>query len=568
MKNKILFTILFFVSFLLFCPIGNACTSLLITKGASADGSSMISYASDSHTTYGELYFWPAADYPEGSMRDIYDWDTGKYLGKIKQVPHTFSVVGNINEYQVAIGESTFDDRVELRDLNAGIDYGSLMYVALQRAKTAREAIRVMTDLVAEYGYYSTGESFSIADPNEVWIMEMVGKGPKNKGAVWVALKIPDGYVGAHANQGRITHFKLPAKNNWNDLKQTTFAAPDVISFARSQGYFNGQDKEFSFSDTYAPVNFAGARMAEARVWAFFRKLSDNFDQYNNYVTGHVVFDANGYATNRMPLWIKPNRKVSLKDMTNFMRDHYEETAFDMTKDLGADPYQKPYRWRPLTWKVDGVEYFNERAIATQQTAFVFIAELRSWMPNPIGGILWFGVDDAAHTVFVPMYCGMTEVPDAYKQGNGGLMDYARDAAFWTFNEVANLAYTRYRYIHRDVMELQQALENKYIAYTPVIDKAALTLYKKDPKLARQFITDYSVNTGNSTVATWRKFYEHLFVKYMDGNIKTKVAGQILPKVEQPGYTDEWYRRIIKETGNKFKVIESPNPKGQIHLTE
>lgn len=533
-----------------------ACTNFLITKGASADGSTMITYAADSHVLYGELYFRPAADYPAGEMVDVYEWDTGKYLGKIKQVSHTFSVVGNMNEFQVSIGETTYGGKEELVDTTGIIDYGSLMYLTLQRAKTAREAIRIMGELVAEYGYYSSGESFSIADPNEVWILEMIGKGSPssvkdkrgrirtvyNKGAVWVARRIPDGYISGHANQARITTFPL------NDPENCIYA-PDVISFAREKGYFNGEDKDFSFSDTYAPVDFGGARFCEARVWAGFNKVGSGMDKYLEYAKGHDL-------KNRMPLWIKPDKKLSVSDVMGMMRDYYQGTDLDMTKDIGAGPYQSIVRWRPMTWKVDGVGYFHERAISTQQTGFSFVAQSRGWLPNPIGGILWFGVDDTYSTVYVPMYCGITKVPESYAVGNGRMMEFSDDAAFWVFNQVSNLAYTRYKDMIVDIQKVQSALEGKFVAYTPVVDKAALELYQTNPASALEFLTDYSVNQGNSTVARWKELYRHLFTKFLDGNVKVKDGDNQNPIVKFPGYDESYYRMIIEKTDGKFKQPE------------
>ncbi len=537
-----------------------ACTNFLITKGASSDGSTMITYAADSHTLFGELYHRPAADYPEGTMVDIYEWDTGKYLGKIKQVTHTYLVVGNMNEHQVAIGETTYGGREELVDTSAIVDYGSLMYLTLQRAKTAREAIRIMGELVAEYGYCSEGESFSISDPNEVWILEMIGKGSPevkkdkrgrektvyNKGAVWVAMRIPDGYISGHANQARITTFPL------NDPDNCIYA-PDVISFAREKGLYTGEDKNFSFSDTYAPVNFGGARFCEARVWSGFNKVSSGMDKYEDYAKGYNL-------KNRMPLWVKPDKKLSVHDVMGMMRDYFQGTDLDMTKDVGAGPYKSIVRWRPMTWSVDGVEYFNERAISTQQTGFSFVAQSRSWFPDPIGGILWFGVDDTYSTVYVPMYCSITETPHAYAVGNGNIMTFSDDAAFWVFNQVSNFAYTRYSDMIPDIQSVQSALEKKFIAYTNVVDNAALELYKKDPKAAVEFLTDYSVNQGNSTVARWKELYAHLFTKFMDGNIKVKDGNNQNPKVSQPGYDKEFYKMIIEHTGDKFKA-----PAGEGH---
>lgn len=529
-----------------------ACTNFLITKGASADGSTMITYAADSHVLYGELYHWPAADYPEGTMLKIYEWDTGKYLGEIKQARHTYNVVGNINENQVAIGETTYGGRSELQDSTGIMDYGSLIYIALQRAKTAREAIQIMTDLVNEYGYYSSGESFSIADANEVWIMEMIGKGPGNKGAVWVARLIPDGYISGHANHARITTFPFSKKNNFNDPNQTTFHSPDVISFAREKGYFDGKDKDFSFSDTYAPIDFGGARFCEARVFSGFNKVNSQMGQYLDYAMGENL-------ENRMPLWIKPDKKLTVRDVMGLMRDYYQNTPMDMTQDIGAGPYKNIVRWRPMTWEVDGETYLHERAISTQQTGFSFVTQSRSWLPNPVGGIIWFGVDDTYSTVYVPMYAGMTEVPETFAEGNGSIMEFSDNAAFWVFNQVSNLAYTRYSDMIVDIQKVQDELELGFIEEVKGIDVAASEIYKTNPELAVSFVTDYSVTQANNTVYTWKRLYAHLFTKFLDGNLKEAVPvpanhKYIPPKVKFPGYSEEWYRLIIEKTGDKFKV--------------
>ncbi|MBN2174666.1 MAG: C69 family dipeptidase [Bacteroidales bacterium] len=543
-----------------------ACTNFLVTKGASADGSTFISYAADSHVLYGELYHWPAATYPKGTMLDVYEWDTGKFMGQIKQAAETYNVVGNMNEFQVAIGETTYGGRSDLHQQpGAIIDYGSMMYIALQRSKSAREAIRVMTQLVNEYGYSSSGESISVSDPNEVWIFEIIGKGEGQKGAVWVALKIPDGYVCAHANQARIRTFPLA-----DGKKSITFSnidkidhpaiecvyADDVISFAREKGYYNGEDKDFSFSDTYAPVDFGGARFCEVRVWSFFRSVKEGMDKYFDYASGHNL-------ENRMPLWIKPDRKIAVEDVMDYMRDHLEGTPLDMTQDIGAGPFKNPYRWRPLTWEVDGQVYCNERATATQQTGFVFVTQSRSWLPDPIGGIHWFGVDDAASTVFVPMYCGITRVPEAYAAGNGSMMDFNFDAAFWIFNMVSNFAYTRYNYIHPEIRAEQTKLEGNFLNETRETDKKAKEMYETDPEGAIAMVTDYSVKAGNETAKHWLEFYKYLFTKYMDGNIKEKSevpeGYKYYPaKVDQPGYGEFWYRKIVEETGDLFKMPGAP----------
>lgn len=545
-----------------------ACTNFLFTKSTTKDGSTAITYSADSHVLYGELYHWPATDWPEGSLVDIYEWDTGKYLGKIPQVRHTYNVVGNMNEHQLAIGETTYGGRHELSSQQGAIiDYGSLIYLTLQRAKNAREAILVMTDLVEEYGYASEGESFSISDPNEVWIMEMIGKGEGEKGAVWVARMVPDGYICAHANQARITTFPLEGRTSISSEKIkdifnkeiTTVYAKDVISFAKQKGFYpqTAKNTDFSFSDTYAPVDFSGARACEIRVWAFFNELNPDMAQYWEYAKGtNIQKDEKGYALNRMPLWIKPNRKVDVLEIMDFMRNHLEGTELDMRKDPGAGPYECPYRWRPMNYKVDSVTYVNERATATQQTGFTFVSQSRSWLPDEVGGILWFGVDDAASTVYFPMYTAATQVPYAYAVGNGSMMEFTNKAAFWVFNQVTNLAYTRYNVIHPDIRAKQKALETQYKAYVQMTDAAAMSIIAQDQKLAVAYLTDFSCNTGNQLVATWRDFYAYLFPRYMDGNIKTALPGQKNPKVENPPLPDWYLHTIINHMGDKQKVVK------------
>lgn len=555
MKKIIILIFTVLLSLIMSNKTGYGCTNFLITKGASTDGSTMITYAADSHVLYGELYFRPAADYPEGAIFEVYEWDTGKFLGKIKQVKHTYSVVGNMNEFQVAIGETTYGGRSELKNREGILDYGGLMYISLQRAKSAREAIKVIAGLMAEYGYCSSGESFSISDPREVWIMDLIGKGEGNKGAVWVARRIPDGYISGHANQARITTFPLEdgktsiSSKNLDkifDPEIETVYAEDVISVAREKGYFTGKDKNFSFSDAYAPIDFSGARFCEARVWAAFNRVKDGMEKYLDYAMGEN-------PDNKMPLWIKPDKKLSVHDVMELMRDYYQDTPMDMTKDIGAGPYSCIVRWRPLSWEVDEEMYFNERATSTQQTGFSFVAQGRDWLPDPIGGILWFSVDDSYSTVYTPMYCGMTEIPWSYAVGNGSMMEFSNDAAFWVFNQVSNFAYTRYNLIIPEIQAKQRELENKFIESVPYIDKIAAELYKKDKSLGRQFITDYSVNQGDNTVNEWKKLYIHLFTRFMDGNVKEPDPGKKNPKLQQPGYGKEWYKKIIEETGDKFK---------------
>lgn len=545
-----------------------ACTNLLITRGASVNGSTMISYSADSHVLYGELYYWPARDYPAGAMLDVYEWDTNRFLGKIKQVPHTYSVIGNMNEHQLAIGETTYTGIESLIDPEGIIDYGSLIYITLQRARNAREAIKVMSELLSEYGYASTGESFSISDPNEVWIFELIGKGPGNKGAVWVARLIPDGYVSAHANQARIQTFPLATgKRNSiaitsKDLRRISDPAVecvysyDVIDVARANNLYEGSDSDFSFSDTYNPITFSGARYCEIRVWAFFNAVNDDMEQYYNYATGHDL-------SQRMPLWIKPDRKISNYDMMNFMRDHLEGTPLDMRLDIGAGSFGCPYRWRPLSWTLsddpEGREYTNERATATQQTGFVFVAESRNWLPDPIGGIFWFGVDDAGTTVFNPMYCGITEIPECFEKGNGDLNTYSPTSAFWLFNLVANMCYSRYDMMSADAIKLQKQLESSYISEAEKTDAEAVKLYEDDVWKARDYLTEYSLKTAQNTFTQWKQLSEYLLVKYIDGNIKKERDGEfartetgypVMPS--QPGYSEKWKKAVIQDTGDKL----------------
>jgi dipeptidase len=526
------------LSMLLFgaAPPGSACTNFLITKGASADGSTMITYAADSHELYGEIYHWPARDFAPGTMHDVYEWDTGKYLGQIPEVSHTYSVVGLMNEHQVSIGETTWGGREELRDdSTAVVDYGSLMFLGLQRAKTAREAIAIMTDLVTKYGYYSEGESFSIADPNEAWIMDMVGKGKGNKGAVWVARRIPDGYIAGHANYPRIHRFPLNDKTN-------TLYAPDLISFARSKGYFKGADEEFDFANAYYPPDYGALRACEARVYAMFNRAAPSLKLSMDYVKGVPGAEV-------LPIWIKPDKKLSVHDVMELMRDHFEGTDFDMTQDVGAGPFACPYRWRPMEWMIDSVSYVNERATSTQQTGFSFVSQMRSWLPGPIGGVFWCGVDDTYSTVYNPIYCGITRVPEAYAVGTADFHHFSWNSAFWVFNWVANYAYSRYSDMIKDIQVVQRDLEGSSLAAQPTVDAAALALYQQSPRLAIDYLTEYSCTTAQNTVARWRTLGQDLLVKYMDGNVKTELG-----EVTHPKYPESWYRRIVKERGEILKV--------------
>lgn len=553
------------VVMLLVTEKSHACTNFLITKGASKDGSTMITYSADSHVLYGELYFWPAMKYKPGTMVDVYEWDSGKFLGTIEQAPVTYSVVGNINQHQLAIGETTYGGRNELHNPDGIIDYGSLIYLTLQRAKNAREAIHTIVTLTEKYGYCSSGESFSISDPNEVWIMEMIGKGPGKKGMAFVARRIPDGYISGHANQARIQTFPLANGTTsitsaeidkvFNPEVETVYAA-DMADVARGFGWFDGKDADFSFSDVFAPVDFSGARFCEARVWAAFNRVNSSMGEYLNYAMGYDL-------ENRMPLWIKPDRKLGVDEVMELMRDYYQGTPMDMTKDFGAGPYANTVRWRPMSWEVDGKMYLHERATSTQQTGFSFVTQSRSWLPDPVGGIIWFGVDDTYYTVYTPMYCGMTAVPHSFAVGNGDIMTYSADAAFWVFNEVTNFVYSRANVMTPDLQAKQKELEQKYINETAEIDARAAELFGSNArgaaKKTNELITNYSVNAGNNTVKEWRELYKHLFTKYMDGNIKTRRElpenhKYIPPSVKQPGYPQDWLMRIVLDAGDKLKI--------------
>lgn len=527
----------------------SACTNLLVGKKASSDGSTMISYSADSYNLYGELYHYSAATYPKGTMLKVYDWDSGKYLGEIEQALVTYNVIGNMNEHQVAIAETTFGGRKELEDPDGIIDYGSLIYITLQRAKTAKEAITIMTDLVNKYGYYSGGESFSIADANEVWVLEMTGKGKGNKGAVWVAVRIPDDCISAHANQARIQQFPL------NDPQNCVYSK-DVITFAKQKGYFSGKDQDFSFAQAYAPLDFGALRYCEARVWSFFNRYTDNMDEFLEYAQGKT-------KETPMPLYVKPKQKLSLNDVKQMMRDHYEGTALDWRFDIGAGPYESPYRFAPLQWEVDSVEYCNERPIATQQTAFTFVAQMRSWLPDPVGAILWFGVDDAGQTVFTPMFACITKVPECYKVGNGDLYNFSWTSAFWIHNWVANMVYYRYNQMHPDVLKLQQELENKFDLEIPAVDKAALGLLASSKEEAVEYLTNFSNLQAEYAFDKWKKLGEFLLIKYMDGIIRKEKDGVFErneygnpSSPQRVGYSKDFYRKVVKETGDKYKVVK------------
>lgn len=562
---------------LTFGSTGFACTNFLITKGASKDGSTMITYAADSHVLYGELYFRPAANYPEGTMVDVYEWDTGRKLGKMKQAAHTYTVIGNMNEHQLTIAETTYGGREELVDTAGIIDYGTLIYTTLQRAKNAREAIQVIDQLLNEYGYASSGESFSIADPNEVWIFELIGKGKRildkkgnvdqkkwTKGAVWVARRIPDGYICGHANQARITTFPLSngktsisskemKKVNLPDLE--CVYAHDVITYARDLGYFSGKDADFSFCDTYAPLTFSGARACEARVWAgFYRTNPTEMAVYEDYARGENL-------QHRMPLWIKPAQKLDVLQVMSLMRDHYEGTSMDMTKDVGAGPFACPYRWRPMTWEYEGKTYIHERATSTQQTGFSFVSQSRSWLPDAIGGILWFGVDDSYTSCYVPMYCNINQIPECFRVGNGSMLQYSPTSAFWLFNQVSNFAYSRYKDMVVDIVKVQSELEKGFVQKIAENDKKWANETDNQKLIAAT--TKFSVDQANLMFNKWKNLSEYLMVKYIDGNIKKEKNGQFEANPNRPGdavmpaqpkYPDWFYREIVEDAGKNLQA--------------
>ena len=498
---------------------GMACTNFLVGKDASVDGSTMVSYAADSYALYGFLHHSPAADYAEGAVREVKDWDTGKPLCTIPQVAHTYNVVGNMNEHQLTIGETTWGGRPEL-EVGEGIDYGSLIYIALERCKTAREAIKCMTDLVAEYGYASSGETFSIADPNEVWMMELIGKGKVEKGAVWVATRVPDDCIAAHANQARFTTINFKDKENWMWSK-------DVVKFARKQGYYTGKkDEDFNFQEAYAPYDFSGLYVCEARVWSFFRKFSDDMDKYFDFASGKTFVETGGkYAGERMPLYIKPNHKVSAQELKNCMRDQYEGTPLDITQGPDAGPWNSKLRYGSLGLKLDSVQYWFERPIATQQTAWSFVAQMRGYESAKAGGILWFGVDDAASTVYVPMYSTITEVPECFKEGNGDMYNYSPTSAWWIYNIVANWAYTKYSAMMPDIKKVQAAWEDKFNAQVEAVDAQVAEM---DPAKATEFLTKYSCAQAQESTAAWKELGIYLFVKYLDGQERKEKDGEFL----------------------------------------
>lgn len=540
-----------FLSLLLCTGVINAlaCTNFIVGKKASANGSVMCTYSADDYGMFLGLCHYPAGKHAKGEMLQIYDWDTKEYHGQIPQAAETYNVIGNINEYQVTIGETTFGGREEMVDTTGILDYGSLIYIALQRSKTAREAISVMTRLVETYGFCSEGETFTICDPNEAWIMEMMGKGPGSKGVVWVAVRIPDDAICAHANQSRIRTFDQKDKKN-------VMFSKDCIKFARSKGWFTGKDKDFSFCDVYAAPTFSGRRACEARVWSFFNRFGD-MDKYLPYVEGKVK-DAEP-----MPLWIVPNKKVSLQDLEASMRDHYEGTPFDLGNDLGQGVWEMPYRPTPLSFKVDGKAYFNERPVSTQQTAFSYVSQMRSWLPRQIGGVLWFGNDDGNMVAYTPIYCGNTVQPECYNTPGADAVTFSDKNAFWVCNWVSNMVYPRYSQMFPSLKEVRDSLDNSYIANQGEIEKQALKLYGESEQKAVDYLTDYSNTQAQQMLARWKELAIYLIVKYNDMAVKPTKDGKFLrtktgngATVKRTGFPEKVARALVKQTGDRFASPE------------
>ena len=520
----------------------SACTNLIVGKKASVDGSVLVSYNADDYGMFGHLCHYPAGTHQKGEMRKIFDWDTGEYHGEIPEAPVTYNVIGNINEFQLSIGETTYGGREEMIDTIGILDYGSLIYVTLQRAKTAREAISVMTSLVEKYGYCSSGETFSICDPNEAWIMEMMGTGPGSKGVVWVAMRIPDNAICAHANQSRIGKFDMRDKKN-------VVCSKNVISYARKMGWFTGKDADFSWKNTYARPDFSGRRFCDARVWSFFNHYQKGFDRYLPWALGK---DPNAED---MPLWIVPDRKLSVHDVQMGMRDHYEGTAMALdTTNVGGGIYQMPYRPTPLQFKVDGKTYFNERPISTQQTAFSFVSQLRSWMPREIGGVIWFGNDDANMIAYTPVYCGNTVQPECYNTPGADAVTFSDKNAFWVCNWVSNMVYPRYSQIFPELQAVRDSLESSYFARQADFEKKAMNLYATDKPAALRMLNEYSVEKAQQMLAEWKNLAIRIIVKYNDMGVKQEKDGKILKRVMRPGYPESFARKLVKETGDWYAV--------------
>lgn len=565
MRNNLL-RMLPMAAALLIAQDGAACTNFLVGKKASQTGSTMISYAADSHQLYGELYYTPAADHPAGAKRQVVDWDTQRPLGEIDEVPHTYRVVGNVNEWQVTVAESTWGGDLSLMDSTGIIDYGSLIYIALERSKTAREAIDVMTSLVARYGYASEGETFSIGDPNEVWVMDMIAKGPGRTGAVWVARRIPDDCISGHANQARIHHFpqgkKLNKKLNRYEIGDSCMYSADLISFARECGKYQGADRDFDFAATFGEQDYMAYRGCDGRVWSFFNRYAKGMDRYFPFVDKQC--SAQCPQDSILPLYVRPDRKLSHRDVQTAMRDHYEGTPWDMSHDVGGGPFHCPYRWRPMTFKVDGQEYLHDRAVATQQTGFVFVSEMRGWLPREVGAKTWFAVDDANTAVFCPIYNNILEAPECFRVGNGDLLTFSWTSAFWMNNWVAQQVYARYEPMMVDVSRVRDELEDRFDQQQDSIDQHALSLMETNSADVTRFLTEYSAAESNAATARYKELGIYLLVKYMDGNVKREAEGRpgdflrthygVTASPEHPAYSDDFYRAIVQQRGDTIRV--------------
>ena len=550
--NKIFASALMAVAMMGCVSEAEACSNFIVGKKASVDGSVMCSYSADDYGMFQYLCHYPAAKHAKGEMRKIYDWDSNKYHGEIPEAAETYNVIGNINEWQVTIGETTYGGREEMVDSTGIMDYGSLIYVALQRSKTAREAIKVMTTLANTYGYNSEGETFTICDPNEAWIMEMMGKGAGSKGAVWVALRIPDDAICAHANQSRIGKFNMKDKKN-------VMYAKDVVSFARSKGWFQGKDADFSWKMAYAKPDFSGRRFCDARAWAMLNHFYD-MSPYLDWALGKNP-DAQD-----MPLWVVPNKKVSVKDVENVMRDHYEGTPLSVAdgSDIGGGIWEMPYRPTPLMYKVDGKQYFNERPVSTQQTGFVFVSQMRSWLPREIGGVFWFANDDANMAVFTPVYCSMTQRPECYNTPGVDAVHFSKKNAYWVCNMTSNMVYPRYSLMFPTLKEVRDSLDNSYFAAQAGVEKKAQELYAQNPQAAVKYLNDYSVEKAQQMLARWNQLFEFMVVKYNDMIIKPtdkngnfeKTPYGLGARPARPGYPEKYAKQLVKQSGDKFLVPE------------
>ena len=550
--NKIFASALMAVAMMGCVSEAEACSNFIVGKKASVDGSVMCSYSADDYGMFQYLCHYPAAKHAKGEMRKIYDWDSNKYHGEIPEAAETYNVIGNINEWQVTIAETTYGGREEMVDSTGIMDYGSLIYVALQRSKTAREAIKVMTTLANTYGYNSEGETFTICDPNEAWIMEMMGKGAGSKGAVWVALRIPDDAICAHANQSRIGKFNMKDKKN-------VMYAKDVVSFARRKGWFQGKDADFSWKMAYAKPDFSGRRFCDARAWAMLNHFYD-LSPYLDWALGK-----NPNAQD-MPLWVVPNKKVSVKDVENVMRDHYEGTPLSVAdgSDIGGGIWEMPYRPTPLMYKVDGKQYFNERPVSTQQSGFVFVSQMRSWLPREIGGVFWFANDDANMAAFTPVYCSMTQRPECYNTPGVDAVHFSKKNAYWVCNMTSNMVYPRYSLMFPTLKEVRDSLDNSYFAAQAGVEKKAQELYAQNPQAAVKYLNDYSVEKAQQMLARWNQLFEFMVVKYNDMIIKPtdkngnfeKTPYGLGARPARPGYPEKYAKQLVKQSGDKFLVPE------------